>query len=100
MRLMAEAPPPQVPIFLDRDGMIPGPSLLAGIDRPGLGRTVTAFGQGSWLVTPAEDVRTVRGHADLFTTGTRCPSSATTIRITARPGATTLTTASCKTSAG
>lgn len=70
---MVDASQPKAPIFLDRDGLLPAPGLLAELDRPGLARTVTVFGQDAWLVTRAEDVRTVYGDAALFTTSDSVP---------------------------
>ncbi len=70
---MVDESQPKAPIFLDRDGLLPAPGLLAELDRPGLARTVTVFGQDAWLVTRAEDVRTVYGDAVLFTTSDSVP---------------------------
>lgn len=70
---MVEASRADTPIFLNRDGLLPGSALLAEIDRPGLARTVTVFGQDAWLVTRNEDVRTVWSDAELFTTGDSVP---------------------------
>lgn len=70
---MVDASQSKAPIFLDRDGLLPAPGLLAELHRPGLARTVTVFGQDAWLVTRAEDVRTVYGDAALFTTNDSVP---------------------------
>jgi len=60
------------PVFLKRTGLIPAPDLRA-TGRVGLDRTTTVFGQQAWLVSRAEDVRTVLSDATLFTTGDAMP---------------------------
>ncbi|MFE5220235.1 MULTISPECIES: cytochrome P450 [unclassified Streptomyces] len=63
----------ELPVFLQRDGLLPAPALLAARDQARLTRTTTVFGQEAWLVTAAEDVRTVLGDSSLFTTGDSVP---------------------------
>jgi cytochrome P450 len=61
------------PVFLQRTGLIPGPDLRATCRADGLVRTTTVFGQQAWLVSRADDVRTVLSDATLFTTGDSMP---------------------------
>jgi len=61
------------PVFLKRTGLIPAPDLRATCRADGLDRTTTVFGQQAWLVSRAEDVRTVLSDATLFTTGDAMP---------------------------
>jgi len=61
------------PVFLKRSGLIPAPELRATCRAGGLDRTTTVFGQHAWLVSRAEDVRTVLSDATLFTSGDSMP---------------------------
>jgi hypothetical protein len=61
------------PVFLKRTGLIPAPELRVTCRADGLDRTTTVFGQQAWLVSRAEDVRTVLSDATLFTTGDSMP---------------------------
>ncbi len=61
------------PVFLRRDGLLPDATLNQTREVPGLTRSTTVFGQECWLVSRAEDVRTVLGDAGLFTTGDSVP---------------------------
>jgi cytochrome P450 len=70
---MPNTPFTETPVFLRRDGLLPDAALGRTRDVPGLTRSTTVFGQECWLVSRADDVRTVLGDADLFTTGDSVP---------------------------
>jgi hypothetical protein len=61
------------PLFLKRTGLIPAPELRATCRADGLHRTTTVSGQQAWLLSQAEDVRTVLCDATLFTAGDSMP---------------------------
>jgi hypothetical protein len=78
------------PVFLKRTGLIPAPELRATCRADGLDRTTTVFGQRAWLVSRAEDVRTVLCDATLFTADDSMPVPESADKIddlllTARP---------------
>ena len=62
-----------LPVFLRRDGLRPDVTLNHTRESPALTRATTVFGQDCWLVSRADDVRTVLGDPALFTTGDSVP---------------------------
>jgi len=72
---MADTTNEGMPVFLRRTGLMPAARLQATRDAAGLERTLTVFGQPAWLVSRAEDVRTVLGDPTVFTTSGSLPAS-------------------------
>lgn len=63
----------EAPVYLQRAELIPASALQLTRDDAGLERTVTVFGEPAWLVSRAEDARTVLGDPGTFTSSDSMP---------------------------